>query len=84
MPCPTNYGLDHARSSGDGDGSYADPKGPSATCEMLGFFFGMREDAQAGVTPEAQPAPTPVRPSRRAGQPDLRTLKLSPSPRLPT
>jgi poly(3-hydroxybutyrate) depolymerase len=33
------HGAGHAWSGGDGTASFADPKGPDATGEMLRFFF---------------------------------------------
>jgi poly(hydroxyalkanoate) depolymerase family esterase len=48
------HGAGHAWAGGSREGSYTDPKGPSATREMLRFFFSQRQKiAAAGASSSA-------------------------------
>jgi poly(hydroxyalkanoate) depolymerase family esterase len=50
------HGAGHAWAGGSREGSYTDPKGPSATREMLRFFFSQRQKIAAAGTPSSAPA----------------------------
>jgi len=50
------HGAGHAWAGGSREGSYTDPKGPSATREMLRFFFSQRQKIEAAAAPSSGPA----------------------------